>query len=131
MFNWDDYRTLAKNLAASDDDASLRSSISRSYYAAFHAAEDFCHVFNIPIPLEVTRRDKKDRSEHLRVIDALKGHPHSRVLHAGLLLDSMRTWRNSADYEMKFNGDVKAIAHEAIVRGDSLRYDFDNFFRAN
>ena len=37
-FDWNQYLTLATNLSGNADEASQRTSISRSYYAAFHAA---------------------------------------------------------------------------------------------
>jgi hypothetical protein len=37
-FDWNNYFTLAKNLAQRDDEASKRTSVSRAYYSAFHDA---------------------------------------------------------------------------------------------
>jgi uncharacterized protein (UPF0332 family) len=37
-FDWNQYLTLATNLSGNLDEASQRTSISRSYYAVFHAA---------------------------------------------------------------------------------------------
>jgi uncharacterized protein (UPF0332 family) len=35
MFDWDDFLVLAKELAQNNDEASLRTSISRIYYAVY------------------------------------------------------------------------------------------------
>jgi uncharacterized protein (UPF0332 family) len=37
-FNWEDYLKLANDLSVNPDEASRRTSISRAYYAVFHAA---------------------------------------------------------------------------------------------
>ena len=37
MFDWSEYLALARTLRTSSDEAAWRSSISRAYYAAFHA----------------------------------------------------------------------------------------------
>lgn len=37
-FDWSAYWALAKELAARTDEASLRSSVSRAYYSAYHSA---------------------------------------------------------------------------------------------
>jgi uncharacterized protein (UPF0332 family) len=53
MFNWEDYLIFAENLLKDKtnmgpEEAKLRSSISRSYYAAFCAAKKFLDENNIP-----------------------------------------------------------------------------------
>ena len=40
-FDWTDYLTLAEELRQRTDEASLRTAISRGYYAAFHQARDY------------------------------------------------------------------------------------------
>jgi hypothetical protein len=37
-FNWDEYLTLAEQLAQNNDEASKRASVSRAYYSAFNEA---------------------------------------------------------------------------------------------
>ena len=39
MFNWEDYLQLAEELFEQNTEASLRSAISRAYYAAYHMAK--------------------------------------------------------------------------------------------
>jgi uncharacterized protein (UPF0332 family) len=39
-FNWNEFLNLANTLSGNGDEASHRTSISRAYYAAFHAATD-------------------------------------------------------------------------------------------
>lgn len=38
-FDWQGYYDLAKELSERDDEASLRSAMSRAYYVAFHSAQ--------------------------------------------------------------------------------------------
>ena len=37
-FRWTEYLRLARELAFRDNEAAMRSAVSRSYYAAYHAA---------------------------------------------------------------------------------------------
>ncbi len=126
-FRWTDYLQLAKTLAASDDEAALRSAISRAYYAALHGAAEACVENRILIPLEVLRGTKIDRSHHARVIAALARHDNPRVQRAGELLDAMRVLRNKVDYELTFRGDVASIAHEVLTRAERIRTELDAF----
>jgi uncharacterized protein (UPF0332 family) len=48
MFDWDDYFLLAEDLLKSkSDEACLRSSVSRAYYAAYNRAKDFAENKNL------------------------------------------------------------------------------------
>ena len=40
VFNWDEYLRLANQLATNADEASQRSSISRTYYCVYHKASE-------------------------------------------------------------------------------------------
>lgn len=44
-FVWLDYLGLAKRLGAQADEASLRSAVSRAYYASHHLCSDYCESF--------------------------------------------------------------------------------------
>jgi uncharacterized protein (UPF0332 family) len=43
-FNWEEYLTLATDLFLNPDEASRRTSISRAYYAVFHAATNHAKI---------------------------------------------------------------------------------------
>ena len=129
MFNWNCYLVCAKRLAASDDEADLRSAISRAYYAAFHTAMEFCRAVRIPMPYEVVRSGKSDTSQHSRVIVALQKNANAHLRDAGLRLASLRTWRNSADYRLPFDGSVNAVAQQAITSADRIIEELDRYCR--
>ena len=120
MFNWNRYLMLAKRLAASEDEADLRTAISRAYYAAFHIAIEYCLTVRVRIPYAVVRDGKSDTSYHSRVIGALRSHANLHVREAGERLVFLRRWRNSADYRLPFDGNVRAVAHQAIVSAESM-----------
>ena len=129
MFNWDDFRTLAKRLAASDDEDSLRSSISRSYYAAYHTAEEFCRDFRVPTPPPAIGAANKKDTQHSRVISALENHPNARIQKSGRLLAELRKWRHRADYQSNLEGDLRDIVRMAIAAADAIIDAFDAFYR--
>ncbi len=87
-----DFLDVAKNLARSHYEASLRSAISRAYYALLNSAVQFL--------LELGFHVGQGPGKH--------GEVHHRLFNCGLeqmvefskLLDELRRRRNDADYDM-------------------------------
>jgi len=48
-FDWNDYARLADELSKREDEASLRTAISRLYYSVYHQARDYLLVKNVPL----------------------------------------------------------------------------------
>lgn len=48
-FNWNEFATLAEELSERDDEASLRTAISRIYYSTYHQARDYLLDEGIPL----------------------------------------------------------------------------------
>jgi hypothetical protein len=128
-FDWNNYVTLAKTLADSDDEAALRTAISRAYFGALHIAEEACISGHVLIPLEVVRGTRIDRSHHARVITALTRHDDEHLRKAGEFLHKMRGWRNGADYESVFWGDVSTVARDVLNKAERVKAELDAFIR--
>jgi hypothetical protein len=84
---------LAIRLAGRADEAALRTSVSRSYYGAFHLARHLlveeCGVV-LPHSAEA----------HKKIVFCLRQSGDASALAASNMLDSMRTERNDADYDL-------------------------------
>lgn len=98
-FNWDNYLDLAKELflTSSSDEAKLRSSISRAYYAAFNRARKYLKVQHYQVP--------RDYTAHEYVINQFRNSQKEdnkywkdwRMI--GSDLADLRERRNRADYD--------------------------------
>jgi uncharacterized protein (UPF0332 family) len=97
-FNWVNYLTLAKNLLINQSnnsseiiEAELRSSISRSYYAAFHVAKKYLY--------KVRSYELSKENSHRSLIDEFKYSGDPRLSIIGNYLERLRDRRNEADYD--------------------------------
>lgn len=92
-FDWTEYLKLAEFLHTCKDgfsrEATLRSAISRAYYAAFCEARR--HAVT-----EMSFPDNRDSKDH----ELLKRHYRSNKM-SGVAdrLDKLRQWRNECDYD--------------------------------
>ena len=114
--NPENFLTLAKKLAPSDQEVERRCAVSRAYYAALHWARE--HVEKCP-PLEV---GEERIGSHERVLKRLRGYRESKdARKAAYVLADLKTKREGADYELI--GDVtledasQALAIVERVRG--------------
>src|SRR5690606_27645020 len=85
-------RHLASRAPAAPDEACRRSACSRAYYAAFLVAHGALQQAGFAPPT--------DRSVHQWVISALKASADADVRALGGDLDTIKHWRNKADYDM-------------------------------
>src|SRR6476660_6310795 len=86
------YLNLAERLITSEPNAEgWRTSVSRSYYAAFHAAIDFLTRAGVQLP-------KNIGSDHVRVSTILKNCRDADIDTYGNMLANLRGSRVSADY---------------------------------
>jgi hypothetical protein len=93
-FNWTRFFTLAEQLYqnANGDEAFLRSSISRAYYAAYVSARN--HLRDVDRISNIPRLDA-----HGFVVDHFDFSPDSTRQRIGKNLGQLRKIRNLADYE--------------------------------
>lgn len=102
-FQWTHFLTTARQLSQSQDEGSLRSAVSRAYYAAFHDAR--CY-------LEESKRTTDGGSEHEKVWRAFGKSTDKREfrqiwnwatrlrdarIDADYRLDPKQNWRAQAD----------------------------------
>ncbi len=112
LFNWGEYLRLASELATrSDDEAALRSAISRAYYAAYGRAAAYL----------VARGEFANRAvTHRNVWEAFKdssGTARLEIWTFGLRLKDQRV---KADYHRLFRGSLAHAANESIDRATTV-----------
>ena len=90
-FDWREFHNLAINLSKNSDEASLRSSVSRAYYAAFHLARDFAKNC---LSFQPTYKGP----DHDGVVNHMKNHNDKAVRAIGINLDRLKDNRRIADY---------------------------------
>jgi len=106
--------SLAKNLASPDekDEARLRSSISRAYYAAFCIARNHLR--------DEEHKIIPDESVHSYVISqlyCLGKRSNGRKL--ALELRRLRDHRNRADYDDSISG-LSSMSQDALIRAERV-----------
>lgn len=93
----EDFLSLARELASRDDEASLRTAISRVYYALFHNARLILRSRHIRVP--------KGVSAHYEVPARLRelAYDENNFFYEALAseLDTLRTLRVKADYHIE------------------------------
>ncbi|MHC9544959.1 MAG: hypothetical protein AB9903_36050 [Vulcanimicrobiota bacterium] len=93
FFDWKEYLILAEYLAEKHQDlneeAALRSSISRAYYSAYCRAIRYAHT-HLAFP------KVNDSKDHSLLRDHLRRNKRSGIAER---LDKLRRWRNDCDYE--------------------------------
>lgn len=109
MFAWSRYLELAKELALRTDEASLRSAISRAYYAAYCTARN---------ALRSRRELGVDvRESHAVVWNAFLSRPDPNQRKIGMEGKRLHMARRRADYE----DVIPNLAH--LVQGTLLQAD--------
>ena len=111
-FDWGDYLRLASELATrSDDEAALRSAISRAYYAVYGRAAAYL----------VARGDFADRAlMHRTVWEVFKDSPEIARREIWTLGLRLKDQRVKADYQPSFRGSLTKAANESIDRAAAL-----------
>jgi uncharacterized protein (UPF0332 family) len=114
MFPYKESLQIAKDLASHKSDAHLRSSVSRAYYACFHAIREFAVKEGINL--------RGTRDEHTEIIAYLHNHANLDFQTAGDFQSRLRKARRACDYD----DNVKHLADRAE---ESLK-NADNVFSA-
>ncbi|HWS84121.1 MAG TPA: hypothetical protein VN207_07650 [Ktedonobacteraceae bacterium] len=102
LFDWQDYYLLATDLLSQADnsprkEATLRSAVSRAYYAAYHRACDYLREVNeYPTRQEF---ESRGRETHRFIISIFKNNPdYPERYKIGEELRSLKDLRQKADY---------------------------------
>lgn len=88
-----DFLPIAQQLAAGSSEPLWRTAIGRAYYAAFHVARE--------LPIDLGFTVPREERAHKYVIFRLSNAGDSTVEQAGRSLDSLRDFRNLADYDLR------------------------------
>jgi uncharacterized protein (UPF0332 family) len=117
VFDWTGYLLLAQELAERrNDEASLRSAVSRAYYAAFCTARNRLLQEGEEIP--------KTGEAHTIVWAKYRESAQKRRKDIGITGDRLRRSRIRADYDDEFP-DIRARVEDAVAKArrllDSLR----------
>ena len=118
-FDWYDFFKLANELSERDDEASIRSAISRYYYSAFCSARQYL----IEIKSEVRFEDW--RGIHTEVYRHLKSSKDDNEAELGELLESLFESRKCADYDWK-NTDITYFKNELGVVQEKVNLAFED-----
>lgn len=115
-FDWAHYLTLSQSLfeqgRESADEAKLRCSISRAYYAAFGKARDF---------LENEGEKFSQESVHQKVAEIFNRYEDEDRREVGDYLIRMRNKRNRADYDSVYQrSNPAADASDVIFEAECL-----------
>jgi hypothetical protein len=111
MIDGEAFLHLAIRLSAGKSEAEWRTSVSRSYYGAFHIARTL--VTNCGVVLPETAESHRKLSICLRQSGA------AEAAHASARLDSLRDDRNAADYDFsdaRFQSVMFAVSRLTIAR---------------
>jgi len=112
-FNWVDFLALADTLvrdpsSPGPEEASLRSAISRAYYAAFCSARNFARDSE-NLALEHTARDHQLVRYHFQ---GASDRTHRKI---GLNLNRLRNNRNKADYDDTLVDRPVSLAQSSVA----------------
>lgn len=101
MFDWIDYISLAKVLIEMNDEASLRSAISRLYYGFFGIVRRY--LINVKNKYYLREHSYY---VHSKVYDELFKSDEDIEIEIANILNKLRSLRNNADYDDGKNFDV-------------------------
>ncbi|WP_413827223.1 hypothetical protein [Methanobrevibacter sp. UBA313] len=106
-FEWADFYNVADCLATKDDEASIRSALSRYYYAVFGMARWYLTEI-----LHEYKFKSVDSSNHGDMALRLEKSSDDNEAFVGEALSKLRNVRNNADY------DLKDFDYEAYLNGN-------------
>lgn len=112
-FDWNEYATLAEELSKRDNEASLRTAISRIYYSTYHAAR--AYLLDEGIPLSISDSSHKIVWNGYR---NMGGTCRSVGVNGERLLDN----RKKADYDNDIKGMSQLVNESLIVARNILVY---------
>ena len=108
-FNWADYLTLAEGLAQRQDEAALRSAISRAYYSSYCKVRNHLRESAINVPT----------NNHKWLWDHFRNSDDEEMRNLGLNGDRLRLARNRADYENVYHGLASNVS-TALIRARQI-----------
>ncbi|MBW4547451.1 MAG: DNA-binding protein [Symplocastrum torsivum CPER-KK1] len=123
-FNWSKYLDLAQELASSNssesNEAKLRSSISRAYYAAFCKARIYLRDIEQDPRLQRDKYSTKHFNVHEYVIEDLRSRKNKEereLFQIGEYLFRLRRRRNNADYD-DFIHSLPSVVQQSLKEAE-------------
>jgi hypothetical protein len=116
-----DFLPLAKRLATGATEVEWRTSVGRSYYAAFHVARQFFQDLRFRVPYA----DQAHRYLWLRLSNCGDGS----VELAGASLNDLRRHRNRADYELN-RPFLQSLAQSQLIEAERIINTLDGLIPA-
>jgi uncharacterized protein (UPF0332 family) len=120
-FSWGDFLTCAESLLKNGDEASRRTAISRSYYAAYHGARIYVTAVH---GAELGR----NHQAHKQVCEELRATNRTPEQRLAADLEQLRNQRVKADYRTRFQGNLKREAEFALTTARSMWDRYDTLF---
>jgi uncharacterized protein (UPF0332 family) len=123
-FNWSGYFQLAEELAKSNNEASLRSALSRAYYYVYHLALDRAKANGFTIV--------PGEGFHKQLWRNYGGSPEPACQKLAIIADRLKEKRERADYHQTYNRiaddipDMLEDAREFAVQLQRLNSRFPN-----
>ena len=108
-FNWRDYFVLAKNLLGRSDEASLRSAVSRAYYAAFCTARNYAILKGF--------QSMATGKDHQLVEQFYSGQKSAKTIATNL--GRLRISRNQCDYDDAVN-NLQSIVNLSMLQAKAI-----------
>ena len=112
MFPYDGYLALAKKLASDNDEACLRSAVSRAYYACFHLVKDYAEKLT-------GTTFALDGIAHKQVTDFLNQSTDANLQALGSVQARLRIRRAACDYD-KTIANISGCAQVSIKDAESI-----------
>jgi len=115
--NWSDYLKLAKELIQTSSqshckEAALRSSISRSYYAAFCTTRNYLLGKKCSLP--------SDNTIHREIRITLEQSGNTENLRIAQNLKRLHNMRKKADYDDNINSNINSMAIDALIKAEDI-----------
>lgn len=111
-FDWTDFLALAEKLSDAPqtpgpEEACLRSSVSRAYYAMFKTVLSFAET-------ETGYEPREYGSDHVALPLHLQDSSDGSCVDIGIKLDRLRLNRRQADYDDKLKHDPRKLAQMSV-----------------
>ena len=116
MITGQDFITVASRWVALQNgcEPTLRSSVSRAYYGAFHCAVSMLREIGVPEPVS-------NKNKHTFVQNALLSSGNQNAAKAGSMLASLHEQRKNADYDIASTFSGQQSARDAVEDATTIR----------
>ena len=111
MFDWNDFKTLAEELRQRNDEAALRTAISRVYYAVYWRARNFLESEGFIL--------RQHEASHVQIWNEYKQKAGQTNKAIGKSGSELHRFRVQADYVAEIK-DIKKLADDCFKLAESV-----------